>query len=100
MAYPPDGTPVLFADQSPCLLCEDFPCITACGTEALIPVEGINHVRMGIALVSHRAPHGEPRLPCLCVEVSDGCPHDGLCVIASFRREGSLCGLWNVRNGL
>lgn len=54
MAYPPDGTPVLFADQSPCLLCEDFPCITACETEALIPVEGINHVQMGIALVSHR----------------------------------------------
>ncbi|MGZ8381112.1 MAG: 4Fe-4S binding protein, partial [Nitrospira sp.] len=29
-------------------------CITACGTEALLPVEGINHVRMGIATVSHR----------------------------------------------
>jgi ferredoxin-type protein NapG len=53
-AHPLDGTPVLFADQSPCLLCEDLPCITACETEALLPVEGITHVQMGIARVSHR----------------------------------------------
>lgn len=53
-AYPRDGTPVLFADQSPCLLCEDLPCITACETDALLPVEGIRQVRMGIATVSHR----------------------------------------------
>src|SRR4029079_3993548 len=51
---PQDGTPVLFADQSPCLLCEDFPCIAACRADALLPVEGINHVHMGIAAVSHR----------------------------------------------
>ena len=54
MAHPQDGTPIIFADQSPCLLCEDLPCITACGTEALLPVEGINQVRMGIATVSYR----------------------------------------------
>ncbi len=54
MAHPQDGTPILFADQSPCLLCEDLPCITACGTDALLPVEKINQVRMGIATVSHR----------------------------------------------
>jgi len=53
-AHQQDGTPVLFADRSPCLLCEDFPCITACGTESLLPVEGIEQVRMGIAAVSHR----------------------------------------------
>jgi ferredoxin-type protein NapG len=54
VAHPEDGTPVLFADQSPCLLCEDLPCIAACGTDALEPVEGVNHVHMGIAAVSHR----------------------------------------------
>ncbi|UVT16732.1 MAG: 4Fe-4S binding protein [Nitrospira sp.] len=54
VAHPQDGTPVLFADQSPCLLCEDFPCIAACRADALLPVEGINHVHMGIAAVSHR----------------------------------------------
>lgn len=52
--HPHEGTPVLFADQSPCLLCEGFPCIAACGTEALLPVEGISQVRMGIATVSHQ----------------------------------------------
>ena len=51
---PADGTPRLFADQSPCLLCEDLPCITACATDALLPVEGIDHVRMGMALISQR----------------------------------------------
>ncbi|OQW36534.1 MAG: hypothetical protein A4E19_15340 [Nitrospira sp. SG-bin1] len=49
-----DGTPVLFADQSPCLLCVDFPCVAACGTDALLPVEGIHQVRMGIATISQR----------------------------------------------
>lgn len=53
MAHPEDGTPILFADESPCLLCEDFPCITSCRTEALLPVDSINQVRMGIATVSH-----------------------------------------------
>ncbi|MDC8449097.1 MAG: 4Fe-4S binding protein [Nitrospira sp.] len=54
VAHQEDGTPVLFADQSPCLLCEDLPCIAACETDALLPVVGVNHVHMGIAAVSHR----------------------------------------------
>ena len=49
-----DATPVLFADRSPCLLCEDFPCIAACAAGALLPVGGIADVRMGHAVVSHR----------------------------------------------
>jgi ferredoxin-type protein NapG len=49
-----DTTPILFADRSPCLLCEDFPCIAACATGALLPVDGIVEVRMGTAVVSHR----------------------------------------------
>lgn len=48
------GTPVMFADQSPCLLCEDFPCIAACATDALLPVERVADVRMGLASVTHR----------------------------------------------
>lgn len=51
---PQDGTPVIFADQSPCLLCDDLPCIAACATEALVPVDGINSVRMGLAALSHQ----------------------------------------------
>ncbi|MBX3318285.1 MAG: 4Fe-4S dicluster domain-containing protein [Nitrospira sp.] len=52
--HPTDGTPVLYADQSPCLLCEDFPCVRACGTEALVPVEHGHQVRMGVAVISQR----------------------------------------------
>ncbi|MDH5251698.1 MAG: 4Fe-4S binding protein, partial [Nitrospira sp.] len=54
VAHGQDATPVLFADQSPCLLCEDFPCIAVCATGALLPVDGIADVQMGIARVSHR----------------------------------------------
>jgi ferredoxin-type protein NapG len=49
-----DGSPVIFPDEEPCRLCDDFPCIAACATEALLPVEGPPGVRMGLAVVSHR----------------------------------------------
>ena len=54
VAHTQDGMPVIFADQSPCLLCEDLPCIAACAAEALVPVDQISDVRMGIAVISHR----------------------------------------------
>lgn len=54
VVHPSDGTPVLYADQAPCLLCEDFPCVAACGTTALLPVEEISQVRMGVASIAHR----------------------------------------------
>lgn len=54
VAHAHDGMPVIFADQSPCLLCEDLPCITACAAEALVPVDQISAVSMGIAVISHR----------------------------------------------
>ncbi|MCI0427589.1 MAG: 4Fe-4S dicluster domain-containing protein [Nitrospiraceae bacterium] len=53
-SHPQNGTPVIFADQMPCYLCEDAPCIAACATEALLPVEGRAQIRMGLAVVSHR----------------------------------------------
>jgi len=49
-----DGSPVIFPDDIPCYLCEDFPCIAACGTEALLPVDGRAQVKMGTAVVSNR----------------------------------------------
>lgn len=48
------GTPVLFPDEEPCHLCEDFPCIAACEPEALMPVASREEVNMGLAVVSHR----------------------------------------------
>lgn len=49
-----DGTPGIFADETPCALCEDLPCIAACATDALVPVDGIAAVRMGMATITHR----------------------------------------------
>ena len=46
------GYPIIFANESPCFLCEDFPCIAACATEALVPVDDRRQVRMGLAIVS------------------------------------------------
>jgi len=53
-AHERDATPVLFPGSSPCLLCDDFPCIAACQTGALLPIDGIHEVHMGMAVVSHR----------------------------------------------
>lgn len=69
-----NGTPVIFADQMPCYLCEDVPCIAACATEALLPVEGRGQIRMGLASVSHRictAGQG-------CHACASKCPTDAL----------------------
>lgn len=71
-----NGTPVIFPDQTPCYLCEDFPCIAACATDALIPVTGRDQVRMGIAAVSLRlctAGQG-------CHACASKCPTDALSI--------------------
>lgn len=49
-----DGTPGIFADETPCVLCEDFPCIAACATDALLPVDRVGDVRMGVATITQR----------------------------------------------
>ena len=50
-----DGFPVIYADAQPCHLCEDFPCVAACATEALVLPNGRDSVRMGLAVVSTHA---------------------------------------------
>jgi ferredoxin-type protein NapG len=72
--HPQNGTPVIFADQIPCYLCEDVPCIAACATDALLLVEGRGQIRMGIAAVLHRvctAGQG-------CHACASKCPTDAL----------------------
>ena len=49
---PANGYPVIFANESPCQLCDDFPCVAACDTEALLPVGERAEVRMGLAVVN------------------------------------------------
>lgn len=45
-------TPGIFPGETPCQLCEDFPCIQSCETDALLPIKNLYEVRMGIAKVS------------------------------------------------
>jgi len=45
-------TPGIFPGEAPCQLCEDFPCIEACETDALMPLKNIYEVSMGVAKVS------------------------------------------------
>ena len=45
-------TPIIHPDDTPCYLCADFPCITACEPEALQPVGAVTDVAMGLAVVS------------------------------------------------
>lgn len=76
------GYPVIYPDQTPCYLCEDFPCIAACPEEALLPVEGREQVTMGLAAVSHArctASQG-------CHACVSQCPMDALAMdFAAFR---------------
>jgi ferredoxin-type protein NapG len=47
-----DGTPVLLnLREHPCLLCEETPCISACPTGALSPVDSIRQIKIGSAVI-------------------------------------------------
>lgn len=46
-----NDTPVIFPEESPCQLCEDLPCIVACEADALLPLDGLSQVNMGVAKV-------------------------------------------------
>lgn len=48
------GTPAVVPSEKACYLCDDFPCIHACETEALVPLPAPEQARMGLAVVSSR----------------------------------------------
>ena len=77
--HPQNGTPVIFADQLPCYLCEDVPCIAACATEALLPVERTSAISNGSRGCVAPTLHGRAGVPCLRIEMSHGCLIDGFC---------------------
>lgn len=43
------GTPYIDAVTQACRMCEDFPCVAACPTEALRNVSAVSDVKMGVA---------------------------------------------------
>lgn len=84
------GTPVIYPDEQPCYLCEDFPCIAVCEPEALRPVGTLQAVNMGTAVVSQRictAGQG-------CNACVGQCPMRAISMdfaSLSIRVEGDLC---------
>ncbi|MDE1890755.1 MAG: 4Fe-4S dicluster domain-containing protein [Planctomycetota bacterium] len=46
------GTPIIIPKESPCVLCNGLLCIASCKEGALKPVEGVAHVRMGVARIN------------------------------------------------
>lgn len=57
------GTPAIIPDESPCYLCEDMPCITACEPRALVSLPR-SAVRMGLAVISPSACYAAQQQPC------------------------------------
>jgi ferredoxin-type protein NapG len=49
-----NGSPVIFAGESPCYVCDTLPCAAACATEALVYPDTLNLINMGLAVVSPR----------------------------------------------
>ncbi len=47
-------TPMLSVRKSPCVLCEDFPCIKVCEPEALVMPAAREEVKMGIAVINEK----------------------------------------------
>ncbi len=66
------GTPVIVADDSACLMCEDFPCISACEPGVLLatlpPIMGTAQITEHLCLAHHHT---------TCTVCSERCPVDG-----------------------
>ncbi len=62
------GTPAILPDQSPCYLCPDLPCVTACEPGALVATKR-TEVRMGTAVLNEPACYRAQGQPCdYCVQ--------------------------------
>lgn len=70
---PHDGTPVLTNLYAhPCLMCPDTPCISVCPTQALMPLQDIRDIKIGVAYLDTLSCSGFRGSGCtLCYEV---CP--------------------------
>ncbi len=57
------GTPGIIPDESPCYLCEDMPCISACEPAALMPTPR-EQVDMGLAVIDLTTCYQAAGQPC------------------------------------
>ncbi len=86
------GTPAVIPDETPCYLCTDMPCITACEPAALVPVAR-HEVTMGLAVLDEPACLVSQQQPCdYCLT---RCPLKGEAISADERGlpviHGDLC---------
>ncbi|KAA1258444.1 quinol dehydrogenase periplasmic component [Rubripirellula obstinata] len=72
------GTPIIDADTSACMMCEDFPCIASCEPRVLVdsvpPIMGTAKVTEHLCLAHHST---------TCTVCSERCPVDGAIVVAN-----------------
>lgn len=95
------GFPHIVPRQSPCVICDELACMHVCPTSALVLVDAISEIYMGLAIVDHdtclRSPDGSGEDCQLCVQqcpvgesaihidgdslvkVRDGCTGCGVC---------------------
>ena len=48
------GTPYIDPMKTPCVMCDDLPCISACPDSALLPVDSPSEVNMGYAILDKK----------------------------------------------
>jgi len=48
------GTPYIDPIKTPCVMCDDLPCISACPDSALLPVDSPGEVNMGYAILDKK----------------------------------------------
>ncbi|HBO84566.1 MAG TPA: nitrate reductase [Deltaproteobacteria bacterium] len=74
------GTPIIVPNETPCYLCDEFVCITACKTGALQMVKR-EDVRMGLAVLNQKHCHRWAGMDPMCDYCFDRCPLKGRAII-------------------
>jgi len=88
-----EGTPIILPAEQPCWMCKDMPCIPACETGALLPLERPSDARMGtieIRMGDCYAAQGS-----ICETCAERCPTRPKAIRVAFGRapelEATLC---------
>jgi len=77
------GTPIIDADSSACMMCEDFPCIASCEPNVLVdtlaPIMGTARVTEHLCVAHHQT---------TCTVCSERCPVDGAIIVQDGKPTG------------